>query len=156
QTGIFPILIVVGNLHAYDASVDVKPGGANTLTIVNGNNQKGSPGQVLTNPLIAQVTNGCGTPVAGQQVTWAVTQGSATLRQTVNSSDGSGQVSTSLTFGQTPGPIVVTLSIAGGPNVKFNLTNQVNATGIQLTSGNNQTGVVGDQFAQPVTVTVLN
>ncbi len=77
-------------LHAFDIdigeyniktgyTVNIVPGSTQTVSIGSGNNQSGNPGIALNLPLVAQVTDKCGTPVQNVAVTWQVTQGSATI-----------------------------------------------------------------------------
>src|SRR5581483_10381118 len=100
KTGNFQVAVLVGGLEEHDISVQLKPGaiGVNA-NIISGNGQNGSPGQTLASPLVAQVIDGCGAAVAGANVTWSVSPANAgTLKNTVNSADGTGRVSTSFQF----------------------------------------------------------
>ncbi len=149
QTGNFGLTIQVGNYQNFDGQISITGGAASKLAITSGNNQSGVAGQLLF-PLIATVTDGCNNAISGAAVTWTITQGSATLSNTVNTSNASGQVKTSVTLGQTPGQITVRLSSTGLPSVNFTLTNTVVVAGIALQSGTGQTAVAGAAFAQPL------
>ena len=133
--------------------------GGNTpskVAIGGGNNQSGDVGQKLANVLLASITDSCNNPVAGAAATWQIIQGSASLTNTVSTSDSFGHVSTGLVFGQIAGPVQVKVSIAGGASVTFQLTNDIMLSGISVVSGNNQTAVIGQVFASPLVVLVVD
>ena len=158
KPGLYPISISVGGLYyaAFQALLQINQGGASKVAATSGNNQSGKGGQNLASPLIAIVTDGCGSPVAGAQVTWKVTQGSATLINSITTSSSGGTVSTGLTFGQTPGVVTVTVSLGTTATATFNLTNQVVVNNLAVVSGNNQTAYVNAQFTQPLVVKVTD
>jgi hypothetical protein len=155
QTESHGVKIYVGNLYEFDRTIQVNPGGAATITIASGNNQTGQSGSVAAAPLVAQVVDACGNPVAGQQVNWTHT-GSVTLSQTNLITSPSGQVSTSVTFGPTAGPITVTATLLSGGSVTFKLTDVVSVAAIKLVSGSPQTATTGQQFAQPLVFVVTD
>lgn len=154
-TGTFAMNIVIGSFRTFAGLVRITKGAPAAINIVAGNNQSGRSGQALTS-LQATVTDGCNQPAAGAQVTWAVVQGSATLTNTVTTSDAQGRVSTGVTLGQTPGPVQVRVSLGTTAQATFQLTNQVVIAGVSVSSGNNQTAIVGQAFAQPVTFQVVD
>jgi hypothetical protein len=117
---------IVGELRSWYGDtgfrVNVTVGSSQTLTIKSGNNQSGNTGGTLPLQLVAGITDGCGAGKTGVPVTWTVTQGSATLTNTLNTSDSSGNVHTSVTLGQAPGTVMVTVS-TGTAQAVFTLTN---------------------------------
>lgn len=153
QTGAFPLNILVANYRTFSGTVTITSGTASKLAITSGNNQSGTAGQQLQ-PLVATVTDGCNNVVPGIGVTWTVTQGSATLSRTVNTSNSVGQVSTTVTLGQAPGTVTVSLTGSGLPKILFTLTDSVVVSGVSVQSGNNQTAVEGLAFANPLTFLV--
>jgi uncharacterized protein (TIGR03437 family) len=152
--GSFPIAYMIGDLVYYGGTLIVTQGSGQTLAIVSGNKQNGSAGQSLQFPLVATVTDGCGGPVTGAQVTWQITQGSATLTNTVGASGSSGRVSTNLTFGPAAGPVQVTATLGTAGVVTFTLTNNVVISSMNIVSGNNQTTTVNTAFPLPLTVQI--
>jgi uncharacterized protein (TIGR03437 family) len=141
--------------------VVVAPGAASKLNIVSGNNQSGKAGQQLV--LRAQVTDANGTSVAGVPVKWGVLpQNSGSLSGISQQSDSQGFVQSTITLAGGGGNVAVTLTANPGTSnpltVTFNLsvTPSFTVGAITLTSGNNQTAVTGQQFAQPVTVKVTD
>lgn len=151
--GTFGMDIVVGGIQHFPGTLRVTSGSATAVAISGGNNQSGRAGQSLT-PLIALVTDGCGTPVAGVPVTWTVVSGSATLSATTNTSNSQGFVSTGITLGSTPGPVTVRVALGSTAQATFQLTNVIVVGGVTVTGGNNQVAVTGQTFAQPVTFRV--
>lgn len=135
-------------------TLNVGPGTGRTLKLVSGNTQSGNAGQALGQALVATVTDNCGAPVSGVQVTWQVTSGSATLTNTSSTSNSSGQVSTQVLLGQVPGPVQVTVSLSASTQVVFNATNNVSVGTLTLTSGGGQTAIENQAFAQPLVFTV--
>jgi uncharacterized protein (TIGR03437 family) len=137
-------------------TVNITQGSAQNLAIASGNNKSGPAGQLLPTPLVATVTDGCGNPVNGAQVSWAVTQGSATLSKVVSISGSNGQVSAFVTFGAAPGTVLVTATFGSSSTVTFSLTNQAVVSTMNILNGNNQTATVGSAFPQSLTVQILD
>ncbi len=152
--GVFPVAFLIGDDIAYNGNVVVTQGTGQSLSIASGNNQNGSSGQSIQFPLVATVTDGCGGPVTGAQVSWKVTQGSATLSNTVGTSGSNGHVSTNLTFGPAPGPVQVTATLGTAGVVTFTLTNNVVISSMNIVSGNNQTTTINTAFPLPLTVQI--
>jgi uncharacterized protein (TIGR03437 family) len=152
QPGSYPVAFIVGDQNSFGGTVIITKGSGQTLTIISGNNQTGGAGQAATNPLVAAVTDGCGNAVAGATVTWAVTQGSATLSNEVITSGSSGQVSTRVNFGTTAGTVVVTATFGTSSVATFTLTSQAVVSTMTKVSGDNQTVTVGNAFPTNLTV----
>jgi hypothetical protein len=128
---------------------------ASNLASVSGNNQSGTVGTPLSNPLTVKVTDANGKPVSGVAVTFAVQSGGGSLSATKATSDASGLASTTLTLGTTVGLNVVTASsgtLAGSP-VTFNLSGLAGpASALFAVSGSPQNGSAGQPLASPFTV----
>ncbi len=156
--GLHGITFLVGGRFVVQSSVQINPGAGGNLAIAltSGNNQNGNSGQRAALPLITTVTDFCGNPASNATVTWQVTQGSATLTSPTSNSNTLGQASNTVTFGQTPGAITVTATVAGGASVSFKLTNSVVISGITPVSGGGQTATVGQGFANPLIVSVID
>jgi uncharacterized protein (TIGR03437 family) len=152
--GTYQINIEVGDANGYPATLIITPGTAQQLAILSGNNQSGGAGGSLPFPLVATVTDACGKPVTGGQVTWKVTQGSATLSQVVSTSGSSGQVSANVTLGQSAGAVTITATLGTSSVVTFAVTSQAVVTSMNILSGNNQTVTVGNAFPQTLTVQI--
>ncbi len=77
-----------------------------------GNGQLGVPGTALPTPLALYVLkNQAAVPKA--IVTFAVASGSATVSPVTVTTDTSGRAATNVTLGATPGPVVITATVAG-------------------------------------------
>ncbi|MBV9401150.1 MAG: hypothetical protein JO062_24445 [Bryobacterales bacterium] len=152
--GIQPVVGELVNLPPTGLTLHVGPGSSRAIAKASGDNQSGQGGQTLGQALVAKVTDNCGTPVGGVAATWKVTQGSATLTNTVSTSDSSGNLSTKVVLGSVPGAAQVTVSIGTSAQVVFNATVNVTIAGIALTSGNTQSALVGQGFTQPLVFTV--
>jgi uncharacterized protein (TIGR03437 family) len=152
--GSFPVYFTVGDATSFLGNVIITKGNGQNLSILSGNNQTGSSASPPQFPLVATVTDGCGAAVTGAQVTWKVTQGSATLSSIVSTSGSSGQVSAKVTFGAAAGPVTVTVSLGTSAVATFSLTNQVVVSNMTIVSGNNQSANVSATFPTPLTVQI--
>ena len=104
-------------------SYTVTAGAAGLMTKVQGDNQSGSPGQLLNQvALVVRLSDICGTPASRIPVGWSVDPpNAATLVNTVGVSDGSGRSSTLVRLGNQPGPFTVTAT-SGTLSATFTLT----------------------------------
>jgi len=102
----------------FTVTITVPIGG---LQIVSGNNQSTAQNTAFTSPLVVEVTDANGNPVAGQSVTFTVTSGSATVATASATSGATGTASTAVSAGGTAGAVVVTAS-SNGFTATFNLT----------------------------------
>ena len=150
-----PVNVIVGEDTQYQFSLRVTAGSPSIVRITSGNNQTGNAGQQLPAALVVEVTDGGGNLLPGTDVAWeVVTPGSATLTQTSNRTDQQGRASTLVTLGQQPGLTQVRAK-AGTATVTFSLTTNLNATGFDQVTGNNQSVAIGQNFA-PLSLRVLD
>ena len=102
-----------------------------TIAKISGDNQQGTPGTTLTNPLIVEVRDRNDNPLPDAQVKFTVTLGEGRLseRFTVENTmtDASGRAGLILTLSPYPGPNTVGVSIRGRELVTFH------AMGIETT-----------------------
>lgn len=92
-----------------------------SITGVSGDGQGAPLGTELANPIGFVVLSGSGLPEPGRTVTWLVVTGTATVQPTSSTTDGTGSVSTRVTMGNQPGPIVVRGTVEGLSHVDFHL-----------------------------------
>lgn len=152
---VFPNIGLIDTLHGI--TLTIKQSAPSAIAIVGGSAQSGNPGTALTNPLVVQVNDTAGTALAGIPVTWTVASGSATLINTVSTTNGSGQASTGVQLGATSGPVTITATAASQTATFTATINTVITTGaIQAVSGSGQTAPINTVFAQPVVVKVLD
>ncbi|MEO7144338.1 MAG: Ig-like domain-containing protein [Bryobacteraceae bacterium] len=127
---------VTGVSATFNLTVSVTIGG---VTAVSGGNQNGVVNQAFPQPLVVKVTDQQGNPLPGASVSFAVSSGSATVGSTTVTADSSGQASTTVSAGTTPGPIVIIAS-AGNSSATFNLTSRLPGPVITSTSFVNAAG----------------
>ncbi len=136
---------------------------ANHISIAAGNNQSGRVGEPLTDPLVAQVTDSRGRPVAGVSVAFAFTSAApgAAIDPSTTTTDAKGEATAAVTLGTTIGPQTGEASIVtdGGsaPSTAFTLMAvSKDANGIVVASGDGQSGKVGAKLDQPLVVQVTD
>jgi|GEM_PF-1605796 len=108
-----------------------------TLAIAAGNNQNGSTGQPLTNPLVVRVTDMNGDPLAGVVVNWQVTAGGGAVSEAMTMTDATGQSSTLLTLGAAAGTNTVRASVANLTPVDFSAMGAAGFNGAPLAGSAN-------------------
>jgi N,N-dimethylformamidase beta subunit-like, C-terminal/Domain of unknown function (DUF4082)/Bacterial Ig-like domain (group 1)/Bacterial Ig domain len=92
---------------------------ASNLTKLSGDNQVGTPGATLSNPLVVQVVDPNGNPLSGQTVAFNVTAGGGSVSPTSAVSNSNGQASTMLTLGASAGRTTVHATATGIGSVDF-------------------------------------
>lgn len=105
-----------------------------SLSIVTGNNQTGmvnTPLRHLSALVGDQFQNG----IPGVPVTWSISDGVVTPE--VDITDPGGESTVDVTLGSTPGPITITASSAGLPDLAFNVTAEAVPTEATVGVGNN-------------------
>jgi Domain of unknown function (DUF4082)/Bacterial Ig-like domain (group 1) len=139
----------------YYRDIDFVAVAVSTITKVSGDNQTGTAGTSLTNPLVVQVKNSAGNPQSGVTVSFAVTGGGGSVSPASAVTNASGQASTTLTLGASSGTNTVSATAAGVGSVTFSATASPSGT-ITKVSGDNQTGAAGTPLANPLVVQVKN
>ena len=106
----------------WDVAEAIQPHSAG-LVIISGNDQQGTPGAALPNPLIVEVRDQYGNPLPGTQVTFTVTAGEGKLsgQLTVEhvTTDANGRAERMLTLGPGPGTYTLVRVSAGQEFVIF-------------------------------------
>ncbi|MEH2191990.1 MAG: N,N-dimethylformamidase beta subunit family domain-containing protein [Nostoc sp.] len=74
-----------------------------TITKISGDNQTGAVGTALPNPFVVQIKNNAGNAQSGVTVNFAVTSGGGSVSPASAVTNASGQASTILTLGASPG-----------------------------------------------------
>lgn len=134
------------------------------ISPASGNGQSGNPGQSLSSPLVARVTDATGaSPIPGVAVTWTASPaGAATFLPITSTSDGQGLAQTSVTLSSSAsaGQVTVTAALTGANSnisTTFAITVVINitVTGVQkLPGGDGQSAIIGTNFTQPLAVQV--
>ncbi|MGH7532276.1 MAG: beta strand repeat-containing protein, partial [Gemmatimonadales bacterium] len=120
------------------------PGGAATIAATGGNDQSGTTGTALPNPLTVKVTDAHGNAVPGVSITWAVTGGGGTLSGITDTTDATGTSTVSQwTLGGTAGTNTATATLAGATG------SPVTFTAVSLPLGTTKTwnGTAGTAWA---------
>ena len=112
------------------------------------NNQTGTIGEPLAEPISVQVTDQAGNPVANVVVTWTVLSGGGSVASATSTTDGNGNASVIWTLGATPGDNTLRASIATGASVTISATG-VAAIGstMSIVSGDGQSVTMGTTSA---------
>jgi plastocyanin len=101
-------------------------GHAVSIASAGGDNQTGTTGLALANPLQVKVADQFGNGTAGVTVAWQSTSDSASVAPTSSMSDATGIAQTVVTLGDTAGPVTITATNAAltGSPVTFHATAQ--------------------------------
>ena len=127
---------------------------ANELRAVGGDEQSGPAGTVLPEPLVVQVTDAFGNPIAGVPIAWTTDGGgSVSAAATQTGADGLASVVRTLgggagvqqAFASSPG-------LAGSPVTFSHRASAGAATVLEAVSGTGQSAVVGTALPQPLVV----
>jgi adhesin/invasin len=132
------------------------------IAVASGNNQSGTVGAALAQPLVILVEDATGSPMAGVTVAWTVISGGGTLATATTTTENSGQAQTAYTLGPTPGTNQVKAAVEGST-----LETTITATGeappadntpaaLVLISGDNQSATVGTPLPDSLVVEVRN
>lgn len=134
------------------------PAAAN-LAAVGATQFTGAPGYALDDSIAVRATSSNGTPLAGREITFAVTAGGGTLSPASVTTDGDGVAKVRWTLGTAEGANAVTATL---PNttaaaVGFNATGAwgTEAT-LAVAAGNAQAGAMGCAPLAPVTLKVTD
>ena len=95
-----------------------------SLTKVCGDDQEGTAGALLAEPLVVSVVDEDGAAMAGVVVSFAVTAGGGTLSSATATTNANGRARTWLTLGSEPGTNTVSATVAGLESVTFTATGQ--------------------------------
>lgn len=119
-----------------------------TATAVSGDGQTGRPGGPGA-PLVLQVLDPNGAPLANQPVNWAVAFGvGPQLDATTTTTDAQGRTQNTFVFGPQTGESIIVATLPTGATVRFRVVAALG--GITVASGNGQTGVVGSVADAPI------
>ncbi|WP_170113087.1 autotransporter domain-containing protein [Ahniella affigens] len=121
------------------------------LALVSGGGQSGAPGTEADADLVFQLTQDS-FAIASSEVSFSVV-GNATLSTTSGLTDGDGKARTRVRYGSSPGSVLVTASALQGA-VTATAVATVFAPGLNIVSGNNQSGRPGQALADPLVLQI--
>ena len=129
---------------------------ANGIRAVSGDSQSAPVNAALAQPLIVEVADAFGNPIAGVTVAWTIEgDGSVSAPSTTTGDDG--RTSVTRTLGGTAGTQHTFASVEGlaGSPVQFaHIATAGAASGVTILSGDNQTGPVSTELPLPLVVQV--
>ncbi len=127
---------------------------ARTLNMLSGDEQEGAAGAALGEPFVVEVRDQNGNPLAGAEVTFAVTAGGGGLSATTATTDADGRAAATLTLGRTPGRNTVRAAVTGVEPVIFTATGLAVPRTLAKLSGDEQQAAAGGQLGEPLVVSV--
>jgi adhesin/invasin len=162
QARTYTLTASTGSLTTVSFSVAARAGAASAAAIADGNNQSATVGSAVAIEPSVRVVDQFGNPVGGIEVVFDVTSGGGTAvaRRPVTNSDGVATVG-GWTLGRISGSNNNTLratvsgtGITGNPLTFTASGTAGTATGLAVSTGNNQTAVVATQLPTNPTVIV--
>lgn len=154
-----------GNTSSATAHVTLQDVAGQRISALAGDNQSGVIGTVLPQPLVAQLTDVGGNPIAGRMITFSVARGDGSLiagpltgRAITVATDASGRASALFQLGMRSGvgnqrATATAVGFVGAPTFFASALNAPPA-GINVVMGDVQTGTVGQPLPQPLMVYV--
>jgi large repetitive protein len=143
-----------------DGLVLPEEGAPANIEVVSGNGQGGIAGTALSQPLVVEVTDTRGRPVAAVVVEFTVQAGGGQVTPTSGETNAEGQAATNWTLGPGAGAQRVMAKV-GEASTSSDLTVNFDATAVsgsgallELVSGDDQTGSVGSPLSEPLVVRV--
>ncbi len=125
-----------------------------SVAVVSGNNQTAQVNTALAQPLVVQVNDQGGNPVAGVSVTFSAPSG--TFSGAPATTNASGQATVNYTTGTSAGTVTLTAAVNSlNTQITVNVTAGAAAT-VTITGGNNQAAPAGTMLPQPLTVLVAD
>jgi hypothetical protein len=122
--------------------------------VFSGNNQSAPVNTALPQPLVVQVNDQGGNPVAGVSVTFSAPSG--TLSSASANTNTSGQASVNYTTGGSVGTVTITAAVNGlNTQITVNVTAGAPAT-VTISGGNNQFAPAGATLPQALSVVVAD
>jgi adhesin/invasin len=135
---------------------DLVAGSPASVQVVSGSGQSAAAGTAFASPLVVQVLDGNGIPVANAAVSFAGTGlGFAPAASVTTNSSGRASVTASSTSGS---EVTVTATVAGVATPAVFVEDLVagSPASIQVVSGSGQSAAAGTAFASPLVVQVLD
>ncbi|HEY3013067.1 MAG TPA: Ig-like domain-containing protein [Gemmatimonadales bacterium] len=158
QTGHAQVPVDQGTPISTVFTATALPSTANGISILSGDGQSGPVGTTLALPLVVQVADAFGNPIAGVTIQWSPV-GGGSVSETSNQTDANGQASVSRTLGPSAGQQTTLASadgLAGSPVTFTHTATAGSASRVEIVSGNGQSAPAGSQLPQDLVVRVLD
>ncbi len=138
-------------------SAEARPGPAEALTVVSGDGQAGKAGEPLATPLVVEVSDAYGNPVAGMAVTWSTESSGGQIDPDSGTTDANGRAEASWRLGTRRGEQHVTASAGQSASTVFTAVAAPGpAAGVSAASGDGQIGIAGKRLGEPLVVRVTD
>jgi len=128
-----------------------------SLSVISGNTQSDTVGQLLVEPLVVRAEDQGGTAVSAVSISFSISQGGGSLSKTSVISDGGGEASTTWTLGTMSGTQNVTALIQGSESGKANFSATATpgpATAFSKEWGDQQIGKNDRPLPEPIVAAV--
>ena len=150
---------VAGVPTAARFTASANPGPAALLTLVSGDVQNGTVGQLLADPLVVLVTDAFENPVSGAPIVWDVVSGGGSLEAAATTSDAAGRAAATLTLGPAAGSDnhlvqVYNAELPGSPVTFRASASAAPAASLSILSGDEQEASVGRTLGEPLVVSL--
>ena len=121
------------------------------LAKISGDGQSATLSQAFASPLVVEVRDAQGQPIAGVPVTFTLVSGPATVGTGSATTGADGRASTAVTAGATAGAVVIQAAV-GQFTATFNLSVSIPVSSLTKVSGDGQVAVTNQDFASPLIV----
>ena len=142
------------------ATVEFSASAASRVFVTAGNSQRRNIGTALANPMVVTVTDDFDNPIPNHPITFkAKTSNGYILDNQPVLTDSFGLASASYVLSDNPGSNVIHAdagNLTGSPAIFTAIGEENPAYRVVYRSGNNQTGVAGQQLAESVSVRVMD
>ena len=131
---------------------------ANGISALSGDDQTAPAGTALSQPLVVQVSDAFGNPIAGVTISWAA-EGGGSVSEGSNQTDADGRASVQRTLGPTAGIQTTTATsegLAGSPVTFTHTATAGSAAGLSIVSGNEQTAQAGTELPGDLVVRLVD
>ena len=131
---------------------------ANGITALSGDDQTAPAGTVLSQPLVVQVSDAFGNPIAGVPINWAA-EGGGSVSVASNQTDADGRASVQRTLGPTAGiqtTVATSEGLAGSPVTFTHNATAGSAAGLSVVSGDGQTAQAGSTLPGDLVVRLVD
>ncbi len=131
---------------------------ANGITALSGDDQTAPAGTALSQPLVVQVSDAFGNPIAGVPINWAA-EGGGSVSVASNQTDADGRASVQRTLGPTAGiqtTVATSEGLAGSPVTFTHNATAGSAAGLSVVSGDGQTAQAGSTLPGDLVVRLVD
>ncbi|MFL5513213.1 MAG: PKD domain-containing protein [Gemmatimonadales bacterium] len=131
---------------------------ANGISALSGDDQSAPAGTALGQPLVVQVSDAFGNPIAGVPISWAA-EGGGSVSETSNQTDADGRASVQRTLGPTAGiqtTMATSEGLAGSPVTFTHTATAGSAAGLSIVSGNEQTAQASTELPGDLVVRLVD